>query len=194
MKKLQLIASIFCLSVLLSSCARNYHLELVGHYKPNTDVAKKSAAIPSEKAVQSISQQNENESEASATESQPDLTLVQLPPQQASSPKLTEKQQQKFDKKLEKVKTKVEKQVSQNGQQIQQHEQSNYNSGKKTSLSTGDQLLCAIISIFIPPLGVILYEEDITVHFWIDLLLTILFYLPGLIYALIIILGGVHHD
>src|ERR1043165_5878981 len=179
MKKLQLVACIFCIAILFCSCARNYHLELVGHYKPNTDVAKKSTSASSEKIVQSLPSQNENGTQASASESQLDLITEKSPAQENSTNTLTEKQQQKFDKKLEKVKVKVEKKVSQSGKQIQQHDQSNNNSGEKSNWSTGDQLLCAIISIFIPPLGVILYEEDITIHFWIDLLLTILFYLPG---------------
>ncbi len=54
---------------------------------------------------------------------------------------------------------------------------------------SGNRLLCAVIAIFIPPLGVILYEQAITINFWIDLILTILFYLPGLIFALIVILS-----
>ena len=52
-----------------------------------------------------------------------------------------------------------------------------------------NQLLSAVIAIFIPPLGVALYEGAITMNFWIDLILTLLFYLPGLIYALIVILA-----
>lgn len=49
-------------------------------------------------------------------------------------------------------------------------------------------LLLVLITILLPPLGVALYEDGITTNFWIDLLLTLLFYLPGLIFALIIIL------
>lgn len=52
-----------------------------------------------------------------------------------------------------------------------------------------DLLLLVIITILIPPLGMFLYEGDITNRFWISLLLTLLFYLPGLIYTLIVILG-----
>ena len=55
--------------------------------------------------------------------------------------------------------------------------------------SDSNKLLCAVISFFIPPLGVILYERAITINFWIDLILTLLFWLPGFIFALIIILG-----
>jgi uncharacterized membrane protein YqaE (UPF0057 family) len=195
MKKLQLAAGILCLAILLSSCARNYHLELVGHYKPNTDVALKSATPPashSEEEIQPLSSQNENEGVVSANETQPDLKLLESQLQKAPSTPLTDKQQQKFEKKFEKVKAKIEKQTAQSGKQIQQHSKLNDNAEHISGFSTGNQLLCAIISVFIPPLGVLLYEGELTSHFWIDLLLTILFYLPGLIYALIIILGGVH--
>ena len=46
-----------------------------------------------------------------------------------------------------------------------------------------------IVAILLPPLGVYLHEGEINNRFWISLLLTLLFYLPGLIYALVIILG-----
>jgi uncharacterized membrane protein YqaE (UPF0057 family) len=52
-----------------------------------------------------------------------------------------------------------------------------------------DTLLLVIITILLPPLGMYLYEDEINSRFWISLLLTLLFYLPGLIYTLIIILG-----
>jgi uncharacterized membrane protein YqaE (UPF0057 family) len=64
-------------------------------------------------------------------------------------------------------------------------------------------LLKVIIAIFIPPLAVYLHEGEITNRFWISVLLTVLGYLlfgfagvlflgslPGIIYALIVILGG----
>ena len=50
-----------------------------------------------------------------------------------------------------------------------------------------DKLVAIIIAIFIPFLGVLLYEGEITSHFWWCLLLTFLGGLPGLIYAIIII-------
>ena len=52
-----------------------------------------------------------------------------------------------------------------------------------------DLLLIIIITILIPPLGMFLFEGDLTSRVLISLLLTLLFYLPGLIYTLIVILG-----
>lgn len=46
-----------------------------------------------------------------------------------------------------------------------------------------------IVAILLPPLGMYLHEGEINNRFWISLLLTLLFYLPGLIYTLVIILG-----
>lgn len=49
-------------------------------------------------------------------------------------------------------------------------------------------LVLVIIAIFIPPLAVAL-KVGLAAPFWINLILTLLFYIPGLIHALIVILG-----
>ncbi|WP_255418763.1 YqaE/Pmp3 family membrane protein [Lewinella sp. IMCC34183] len=56
--------------------------------------------------------------------------------------------------------------------------------------SSTNTLLLVIVTILLPPLGVLLYEGELTSRFWIALLLTLLFYLPGLIYALLVIFGN----
>lgn len=58
---------------------------------------------------------------------------------------------------------------------------------KKDKKAGTNQVLCAIIAFFIPFLGVGLWT-GITKEFWISLLLTILFWLPGVIYAFYVIL------
>ena len=50
-------------------------------------------------------------------------------------------------------------------------------------------LLQVILTILIPPVGVLVHEGHINSKFWIDLLLTLLFYVPGLVYGLIVVLG-----
>ncbi|MDB5197746.1 MAG: hypothetical protein JWP88_2117 [Flaviaesturariibacter sp.] len=52
------------------------------------------------------------------------------------------------------------------------------------------QLIQIIFAILIPPLGVYLHEGEINKRFWIDLLLTLLFILPGIIYALVVVLDA----
>lgn len=45
-----------------------------------------------------------------------------------------------------------------------------------------------ILAIFIPPLGVFL-EVGLGVHFWINIVLTLLGYIPGILHALYVILA-----
>lgn len=67
-----------------------------------------------------------------------------------------------------------------------------YKADKREGKADGNTntLLLVIIAILLPPLAVFLHEGRINNRFWIDLILTLLFYLPGLIYALIVILGN----
>ncbi len=58
--------------------------------------------------------------------------------------------------------------------------------GKEPSTNT---VLLVILAILLPPLAVYLHQGEINKKFWICLLLTLLFILPGIIYALIVILG-----
>ncbi len=59
----------------------------------------------------------------------------------------------------------------------------------KDSVTDGETLLLVILAILLPPLAMALYD-GISTRFWISLLLTILGYLPGLIYTLVVILSG----
>jgi uncharacterized membrane protein YqaE (UPF0057 family) len=55
------------------------------------------------------------------------------------------------------------------------------------SASIGNtDLLRVILSVLIPPLGVFL-QEGLNKHFWINLILTLLGYVPGLVHAVWII-------
>jgi len=62
----------------------------------------------------------------------------------------------------------------------------------KTNLKNGERiddnkLLAIIFAILIPPVGVVLYENKVTTKFWISLLLTFIFWLPGMIYSLLVV-------
>jgi len=50
-------------------------------------------------------------------------------------------------------------------------------------------VLLVILAILLPPLAVYLHEDEINNKFWIALILTLLFWIPGVIYALIVVLG-----
>lgn len=52
-----------------------------------------------------------------------------------------------------------------------------------------NQLLLVILAILLPPLAVYLHEGVINSKFWLDLILTLLGFIPGVIYALIVVLA-----
>jgi uncharacterized membrane protein YqaE (UPF0057 family) len=54
-----------------------------------------------------------------------------------------------------------------------------------------NQLLLVILAILLPPLAVYLHQGEINNKFWISLLLTLIFWLPGVIYALLVVLGEI---
>lgn len=51
-------------------------------------------------------------------------------------------------------------------------------------------ILLVILAILLPPLAVYLHEGEINTKFWIDLVLTLIFWVPGVIYALVVVLGA----
>lgn len=59
----------------------------------------------------------------------------------------------------------------------------------ESSADDTELLLLVILAILLPPLAVYLYEGVIDINFWICLILTLLFWLPGIIFALIVILA-----
>ena len=58
----------------------------------------------------------------------------------------------------------------------------------KEMKASDDLVLLVILGILIPPLAMALYD-GISNRFWISLLLTLLFWLPGVIYTLYVILS-----
>jgi uncharacterized membrane protein YqaE (UPF0057 family) len=52
-----------------------------------------------------------------------------------------------------------------------------------------NQVLLGILCVILPPLAVALHQGEINGKFWLSLLLTLLFWLPGVIYALIVVFG-----
>ncbi len=60
----------------------------------------------------------------------------------------------------------------------------------KSGDADSNTILLCILAILLPPLAIYLKEGEINSKFWIGLLLTLLFWLPGIIYALLVILGN----
>ena len=61
---------------------------------------------------------------------------------------------------------------------------------KSGAAASTNTILLVILALFIPPLAVFLHQGEINGKFWLNLILTLLLFLPGLIHALIVILGG----
>lgn len=65
-----------------------------------------------------------------------------------------------------------------------------FNTGFKEGQEVDAELtLLVILAVLLPPLAVYLKEGEINSRFWISLLLTILFWLPGMIYSLLVVLN-----
>lgn len=52
-------------------------------------------------------------------------------------------------------------------------------------------VLLVLLAIFIPPLAVFLHQGEINTKFWISLVLSLLFLVPGIIYAFLVIFDAV---
>ena len=63
-----------------------------------------------------------------------------------------------------------------------------YKAGKAADDTSTNTLLLVILAILLPPLAVYLHENAINGKFWLSILLTLLFWIPGVIYALIVVL------
>jgi len=55
--------------------------------------------------------------------------------------------------------------------------------------SSNNNILLVILAILLPPLAVYLHENEINGKFWLDVILTLLLYIPGMVYALIVVLS-----
>jgi uncharacterized membrane protein YqaE (UPF0057 family) len=54
-----------------------------------------------------------------------------------------------------------------------------------------DLVLLAILAILLPPLAVYLKEGEVNSRFWISLILTLLFWIPGVIFALLVVFDAI---
>ena len=57
---------------------------------------------------------------------------------------------------------------------------------KQKRATDDDTILLVVLALILPPAAVAVYE-GITTRFWISVLLSLLFWLPGVIYALIVV-------
>ncbi len=64
---------------------------------------------------------------------------------------------------------------------------------KSTPLSKAkdNDIILILCCLFIPPLGVFLFQDDISIDFWIDLLLCFLFWIPAVVFAFLVCFANV---
>lgn len=184
-----LIATIISLAVF--SCKPKYSMVFNGSSPAVKHKVKESPLQNTEKTETVVTIENNNQEEIKIekikTTKKPSIKEVIAAVKAVKKIKKAQKQMpqaaalnnkmSKADKKVAKAKMK---------EQIKSMKKAN-----KTNGGTDPMFIVAVICCFLlPPLGVFLFEEAIGTNFWIDLILTLLFWLPGVIYALLVV-GGV---
>ena len=67
-----------------------------------------------------------------------------------------------------------------------------YKAERKSGVNTDvEPWVLIVLAILLPPLAVYLYEDEINWKFWVSILLTILFWIPGVIFAFLVIFSQV---
>ena len=181
---------LFLLTVIFSSCSQKYSLSLIPRGKPDVSIKVTAAenpgialnknegiengvAVKSERNEQPVNVKESPILKKEKKESPRSKTALKTG-EQCMDPLFASDSKKLFMSRLLTMK----KNSSKEGRT--EH--------KPLHLRSSATLLLVIIAIFIPPLAVILYENSITMNFLIDLILTLLFWLPGFIFALWIIL------
>ena len=67
-----------------------------------------------------------------------------------------------------------------------------YKAERKRGVNTDiEPWVLIVLAILLPPLAVYLYEDEINWKFWVSIALTILIWIPGVIFAFLVIFGQV---
>ena len=62
---------------------------------------------------------------------------------------------------------------------------------KENKSSKVEMWVLILLSILLPPLAVYLHQGEVNKKFWISIILTLLFWIPGVIYAILVVTGSV---
>ena len=65
------------------------------------------------------------------------------------------------------------------------------NEKKENKSANVEMWVLILLSILLPPLAVYLHQGEINKKFWISIILTILFWIPGVIYAILLVTGSI---
>ena len=192
MNKLKYTLGIIALISVFASCSvekrvhRNgYHVEWHGRNKQ----VEQTASQPTDKDLAIVENDAQKDPEVQS------IAIPQPTLEHAAAPVEIEKEVKSDLAKNIPTKRQARKEAMQS---LTHASKSNLWNGHKAELSHSidaaetdsqtDQLVCVIVALFLPFLGVYLYQGDITQDFWITLILSLLFYFPGLFYGLYVIL------
>lgn len=198
MKKIILsTAGLFALSLIMISCSSESDVLSSfskRRYLKNFKESKKTYEINIEEQIASIEEVKEikndepiaSNSVETIEEFENDVVLTQEAVQKAIAltPKKVSKQLEKEYRNWDKFNRNYSTEL------LASSKEYNYVTLNNSSARV-NEIVLAILAIFIPPLAVFLFEDSITANFWVDLLLTLLFWLPGIIFAFLVIFAGV---
>jgi uncharacterized membrane protein YqaE (UPF0057 family) len=164
-----------CGLLLLSSCATGNRYSKVSY----GGAWKDAAAQPT---TSSLPEKSTEVQSPAAIESTP---VAMETPTSANSVSAVTKTDVATDKTAKEVKASKQKKAS--FKQKVAHRVAHKIAVKASSNEIDNKVVLVIIAIFLPWLAVLLYEGEITLNFWLTLLLWFLFFIPGFIYALLVI-------
>jgi uncharacterized membrane protein YqaE (UPF0057 family) len=189
-------ASFLALAILVSACSslgitkrkyrKGYHWSIA-----------KSSSTPQQKA-NALATKTEQAKESTTITKANDLKTESLSPialtKVSSNPTEREVKPSLFNYKPCKVKPETNTlTASQNKIKLKKSVKSIPVLPKPTPLSKAkdNDIILIICCIFIPPLGVYLFHDDINIDFWIDLILCFLFWIPAVIFAFLVCFANV---
>jgi uncharacterized membrane protein YqaE (UPF0057 family) len=178
-------AVLFVLSIGLTSCSKQYNLTLVKkNYRAN-DVAQNEKSQPlkmiDQKKINVVNESDEMDLVKAKPLNQTPVIVNQTNDRVVTSS--IGNDETGIDKSLYSYDSKLKSYYPEfTDVKSNESKKSDYHNGKE------DLFLFIILAILLPPVCVGLWEGGFTFDFWIDLLLTFCFWIPGVIYALIVIL------
>jgi len=184
---LTLIASVVVMGVVLSSCcvskndnfaARKYTKFKKGYAKTFSEITKAGENTITEKPII-------NEIADASNDNNFAISTLESPIKIATEKREAKAFSIKANNKIEKKQEKLNRIVNLINKKLAKKSKNSIAPAGNT-----DEVLLIILCILLPPLAVFLYS-GIGNEFWIDLILTCLFWIPGVIYALLVVLDAI---
>ena len=185
---------IFLLALALTSCSRNSHVEFSGRYHPNTKIDKSTPVVVSELPhsgeISKMPGVNPDEVYLASSNEAAEIAALQIINNVGNSyqPAISASERNTIMQADKRAIKKAAKSFAWNGLTDQSTEKSKMRKAFFHAPASEEKLLYCLLAIFLPPLAVALWEDGITINFWLDILFTLLFWIPGIIFAWIVII------